>query len=39
MKCGSVAQSGERQPVTLEVEGSKPFGVAIESFEVNALTL
>ena len=25
---GSVAQLGERQPVTLEVEGSKPFGLA-----------
>lgn len=29
IKFGSVAQSGERQPVTLEVAGSKPAGVAM----------
>lgn len=30
---GSVAQSGERQPVTLEVAGSKPARVATEGSE------
>ena len=33
---GFVAQSGERQPVTLEVVGSKPIRVAIK---VGVLTL
>ena len=31
---GSVAQSGERQPVTLEVVGSKPIRVAIATIGV-----
>ena len=36
---GSVAQSGERQPVTLEVVGSKPIRVAILGYGLGRRTL